>query len=82
MASLAHQPEATAMQGKSRDGGNLTQVVSGPACWLYLVLGGGALVMIVVGLIVSGFSRLPDIPDEAAADVSFQRLASLAFPAT
>jgi hypothetical protein len=82
MASLARQPEATAMQGKSRDGGNLTQVVSGPACWLYLVLGGGALVMIVVGLIVSGFSRLPDIPDEAAADVSFQRLASLAFPAT
>ena len=37
----------------------MTQVATGPARWLYLALGGGALVMTVVGLIVPGIPTVP-----------------------
>ena len=41
-------------------GGNaITQVATGPARWLYLAMGGGALVMTVVGLIVPGIPTVP-----------------------
>jgi uncharacterized membrane protein YbaN (DUF454 family) len=38
---------------------SMIQVASGPARWLYLALGGGALVMTVVGLIVPGIPTVP-----------------------
>jgi uncharacterized membrane protein YbaN (DUF454 family) len=59
LSAESRQPKATALLGKSPDGGSLTQVATGPARWLYLALGGSALVMTVVGLIVPGIPTVP-----------------------
>jgi hypothetical protein len=90
----SHQRKTTALRGKSLDGGILTQVAKGPARWLCLALGGSALVMTVVGLIVPGIptvpflllsiyglSRLPGIPGDAAADFPSRQSPRLSLPA-
>jgi uncharacterized membrane protein YbaN (DUF454 family) len=59
LAAESRQTSASALLMKSRAGGSLTQVAGGPARWLYLALGGGALVMTVVGLIMPGIPTVP-----------------------
>jgi uncharacterized membrane protein YbaN (DUF454 family) len=59
LAAESRQASASALLMKSRAGGSLTQVAGGPARWLYLALGGGALVMTVVGLIMPGIPTVP-----------------------
>ena len=59
LAAETRQPDSTALLAKSPREGTFMQVAAGPARWLYLALGGGALVMTVVGLIVPGIPTVP-----------------------
>ena len=59
LADETRQSESTLLLAKSPEGGTITQVATGPARWLYFALGGGALVMAVVGLIVPGIPTVP-----------------------
>jgi uncharacterized membrane protein YbaN (DUF454 family) len=59
LAASARQHKATILLGNSPVDGSLMQVASGPARWLNLALGGGALLMAVVGLLVPGIPTVP-----------------------
>ena len=59
LAGETRQHDALASPGNALVGGSMMQVATGPARWLYFALGGGALVMTVVGLIVPGIPTVP-----------------------
>ncbi len=59
LASEAHAAKAATNLAEIGHHDGVTQVASGPARWLYLALGGGALVMTIVGLIVPGIPTVP-----------------------
>jgi uncharacterized membrane protein YbaN (DUF454 family) len=55
----AHQAKSATELAEIPDHESVNLVASGPVRWLYLALGGGALVMTVVGLIVPGIPTVP-----------------------
>ena len=59
LALEAHQAKTSAELTEIPHHATVNLVASGPVRWLYLALGGGALVMTVVGLIVPGIPTVP-----------------------